>query len=260
MTPDVLQELGLYVTGDASWRCGDYAYYTARRAYPAADLFWMVEPDVRFNFDNVADFFRIYDQRPDVDLFATQLGPADATYAWTAMMAPFAERPQRCMFPVTRLSARAVDHLLLKRQALSRRFAAELGADGRPRSPDHWPNDEVFVATMLVEAGMACADLNSLGRSVYDHTTFSYQFPFSEQRFRLRGRDGMIYHPVLKSDAFLRKVRGMFEHIRNGGGPGLFIHDLFDRPELIEDIRLECGSDAADQFLSDVRAAATALS
>jgi hypothetical protein len=163
MTRQVLEELGLYVTGDVSWRCGDYAYYIARRAYPAAEFFWMVEPDVRFNFDDAGDFFRLYDRRPDVDLFATQLGPADETYAWTAMMAPFAERPQRCMFPVTRLSARAVDHLLMKRQELSRRFAYELGADGRPRSQANWPNDEVFVATGLFEAGMSCADLNSLG-------------------------------------------------------------------------------------------------
>jgi hypothetical protein len=260
MTREVLEEFGLYMTGDASWRCGDYAYYTARRAYPAAEFLWMVEPDVRFNFDDAGDFFRLYAQRPDVDLFATQLGPADDTYAWTAMMAPFAERPQRCMFPVTRLSARAVDHLLIKRQELSGRFVSEPGPDGGQHSPANWPNDEVFVATEVFQAGMVSADLNSLGRSVYDHSTFSYQFPFSEQRFRLRPRDNKIYHPVLQSDAFLRKVRGMFEHVRNSGGPGRFIHDLFDRPELIDDIRLELGALQAEAFLQEVRLAVRALS
>jgi hypothetical protein len=260
LTAAKLADMGLFITGDVLWRCGDYAFYAARRQFPDVEFFWIIEPDVRINIESAADFFYFFTRHADIDLLVTFLGPADGSYPWTETMRPFASSPHKCMYPLLRLSARAIDHLLKQRQILSERFIKEPMADGRLRGHELWPNDEVFTATQLYENGFKIADLNFTGIRFYDSQTFSFQFPVSETRFRAYPLDGKIYHPVLASSAFLNKVIGMFLHIRNNGGPADHIKALFDRTALYDDIELECGLAARDDFAAQVRAAMEACS
>jgi hypothetical protein len=247
--------MGLFMTGDVLWRCGDYAFYAARRQFPYVEFFWIIEPDVRINIESAGDFFYFFTRHPDIDLLVSFLGPADGSYPWTETMRPFARNPHKCMYPLLRLSARAIDHLLEQRQILSNRFMKETMADGRLRGHELWPNDEVFTATQLYENGFKIADLNFTGIPFYDDRTFSFQFPVSETRFKSFPLDGKIYHPVLASDAFLNKVMRMFLHIRNNGGPASHIQALFDRIALYDDIQLECGRAAREEFAAQISAA-----
>ncbi|GAB0116434.1 hypothetical protein Acid7E03_05060 [Acidisoma sp. 7E03] len=93
----------------------------------------------------------------------------------------------------------------------------------------------------------------------YDAASFSFAHLISAKRLNASSPDGKIYHPVEHGAEFLRKVRGRFEHIRNHGGPAQFIRDLFDRNELYEDIRVECGEAESERFRQDVREAIAAL-
>jgi hypothetical protein len=74
--PDLAQ-LGLHLTDDYAWRCGDYGLYLARKRFPNASAFWIIEGDVRFSGESPADFFLAM-RTCDADLLAPYLRPASA--------------------------------------------------------------------------------------------------------------------------------------------------------------------------------------
>jgi hypothetical protein len=246
ITQQVLAELEVFTTPDSLWRCGDYALYAAQMLYPNAPFFWMLEPDVRLNLQNLGDFFHLFSRHPEYDLLAALFAPAGDEWPWSAMMRPFAENSYRCFYPVVRVSARALDYMLEKRRALSRRFVAER------RTAQGWPNDEVFTATELQRGHFRCADLNCTGIQFYSPDTFNFDKPFAASRFDLIPPDGKIYHPVLASSDYLQKVRRMLEDVRNMGGPPELIRGLFERKSLLQDITAECGVEESDRFAADV--------
>ena len=149
-------EAGLRIFPGVGWQCGDYAYYAARKALPDFDFAWMIEPDVGFTFPRLADFFDLFADQT-ADLLAPHFGPRGDWWYWFASMAPFVgvDRVFGSAFPITRLSARAVDALLTRRAALLSRLAP----DAPPRAI---PNDEAFCASTLVNAGFSCADMAGL--------------------------------------------------------------------------------------------------
>ena len=67
-------------------------------------------------------------------------------------------RVMRCFYPLVRLSARAVHSWGVKRKRAS---AIQRGVPAGERMT--WPNDEIFTATVLADAGLPCADFNELG-------------------------------------------------------------------------------------------------
>lgn len=259
LTRALFEELGVLPVADASWRCGDYAFYAARRHYPGAAFFWMIEPDLRLNFADWGAFFRGFDPARDADLLVTHLTPAEDHHAWKRTMAPFSQRTMTCMYPLLRVSARAVDIMHEARRALTQRFLNEALPDGTMRSHADWPNDEIFTATTLQERGLVCRDINSEGRQFYDALSFSFAHLISAKRLDRSPPDGKLHHPVEHGTEYMRKLRGRFEHIRNHGGPAQFIRDLFDRDELYEDVRLECGAEESAVFRRDVEEAIACL-
>lgn len=259
LTTGLFEELGVLPVPDASWRCGDYAFYAARRHYPGAAFLWMIEPDLRLNFADWGAFFRAFDPARDADLLVTHLTPAEDHHAWKRTMAPFSQRTMTCMYPLLRVSARAVDVMHEGRRALTERFLNEALPDGTMRSHADWPNDEIFTATVLQEAGLVCRDINSGGNQFYDALSFSFAHLISAKRLDRSPPDGKIHHPVEHGSEFIRKLRGRFEHIRNHGGPAQFIRDLFDRADLYEDVRLECGATESERFERDVKEAIARL-
>lgn len=200
LSHEVAHELGLYAsTPNMLWRCGDYALYAARRALPDYDAYWMIEPDVRLCSSRPSDILAKFPPVEDADFLAANLRPADADWNWTRTMDESDGPIWRCLFALVRLSARAIDAMLVQRRNLSRLFA-ESGKD-----PAFWPNDEVFTASTLAREGFICRDLNAFGQ-IYDPVGFSFWLPVSEREYAAAGREGWIYHPVLSGQRYFIKL------------------------------------------------------
>lgn len=195
LTDEKCRGLGLFLPRDYAWRCGDYGYYLARQQYPQAGFIWMIEFDVRFTGDRIADFFADIATKADVDFIATALMPADSDWYWTRTCLGRGVRPYRCLFPITRLSARAIDALLDRRRAQSRRF-------GRRAL---WPNDEAMVATTLANGDFVCRDFNDFDRPYYDAASFTFVEPIDGDALVPTSGPVRLLHPVLFGDAFVAK-------------------------------------------------------
>jgi hypothetical protein len=199
--------LGLYGAVDKLyWRCGDYGLYAARQALPEVERLWLIEPDVRLHQARPGAFFDRFAEDP-ADLLISHLRPAEATWDWGKTMADGGP-VWRCLFPLLRISARALDALLEARRDAGPRFVAA------GRDPQFWPNDEVFVATTLMRAGFDCRDLNASGE-VYDPQSFGYWWPISDRQLEAQGREGFAYHPVLNGEAYFRKLFHLATRLRD---------------------------------------------
>ncbi len=182
-----LRELGLLPHPKCGWRCGDYAYYVARQAVPDYDFYWLTEPDVWVNTGDLAGFMAGFGAS-GADFLASRLRPANAGWDWHRTMADRYERVFGCIFPITRLSGRAIDHLHAARRAARQRPSEELFAA--------WPNDEVFVATELMNHGFACADFNDVLPGSYTEHSLRTGLPHDREDLLRGAPDGLIYHPV----------------------------------------------------------------
>ena len=192
-----LAAMGLYAHPKSGWRCGDYFYYVARQACPEHDVYWLVEPDVRINALDLGRFLAQFD-RNDADLLAAQYGPRNSAWGWSRTILPLGVAPRGCLYPITRLSGRAIDHLFDLRRALS--------ADPRVATPDAWPNDEAFTASFLGAADFRCADLNQDGITCYTEHTLTVTAVVDYGRIQNAPPDGLIYHPVRDFDTWLAQA------------------------------------------------------
>lgn len=248
LTDARIDELGVYRAIDYPWRCGDYPFYLARRSFPSARWFWQIESDVLINFSDAGAFFARFAQDTNIDLLTSYLSKAPPHWGWSRTMAPFLSRVLRCFFPVIRLSAPAIDHLLMRRRELSG-FLQQHHGDN---STANWPNDEVFVASTLGNGGWLCADLNSHG-TVYTEAGFGYYRAFSEQA--LKERDDLLYHPVLRGAAFLRRVRMCLQAMDDPTlptGEKQIIRQMLRRPTLRSEIFQEASVDEAQRIVSEL--------
>ncbi len=198
MTEASCRALGLHWQADIGWRCGDYGFYLARAALPAATRVWLIEHDVLLRFDKLADFFGPFDDEP-ADALLCQFRPAHADWYWYHGMRMRRSEVFRCLFPIVRLTDGAIDRLFAARQEASRSVALKF----------EWPNDEAFVATEAMAAGLACKDLNDCGRVVYDDLSMSYHRPIDGDALTRLPMDGKIYHPVLFGAALAAKQRAL---------------------------------------------------
>jgi hypothetical protein len=191
--------LGLHCPSDFAWRCGDYGYYLARRQLPDARLFWMIEADVRFYGRDPAHFFRFFASRPEVDFLAGRLRPADPSWYWRNTARARDVSPYRCLFPVTRLSARATDASFARRIAHGKRASRRI----------LWPNDEALVATTLVNSGFVSRDFNDFGSVFYCDETFNYGAPLNGDCLELSPPTVQMAHPVLFGGEYQAKMQAL---------------------------------------------------
>ncbi|MBX9699326.1 MAG: sulfotransferase [Acetobacteraceae bacterium] len=249
ITDGTLERLGLYPHPKSGWQCGDYVYYAVREAFPGHDFYWMVEPDLEINFGDPNDFFRGFDAVGD-DLLAAMFGPRSRTAGkpgtaegagWATLMAGQHGTAYGCLFPITRLSGRAIDYLGRRR--------AEAHPGEAQDARDSWPNDEAFVCTEAVSGGFVCSDLNSHGRQVYDPKA-GFTSWRRRQDLYLLGRsagfvEGLLYHPVLTVPEY---VEALVKDYR--AHTGEFVHfagrlgDAFDAGRLLATLEDEIGGAA----------------
>jgi len=197
-----LERMGLFAHPKCGWRCGDYNYYMLREDFPDYDQYWLIEPDVAINTQDLAAFFAGFAAR-EADFLAPLFGPRDAKWGWTAHILPDYPRAYGCLFPVTRISARAIDYLYAARRAAS---AARAANDDK-----RWPNDESFVASALMAGGMACADLNSADRVVATRASMRVGVLHDAAHIAALPPDGVIYHPVRQAAGLLRNAEKKLE-------------------------------------------------
>ncbi len=181
-----LAALGLFAHPNCGWRCGDYAYYAARTAFPDYDFYWLMEPDVQIHTEMASDLFAAF-AACNADFLAAQLGPRSEFWRWTATILPTGLPVYGCLFPITRLSGQAIDYLLEQRRALS--------TNTQVATVDDWPNDEAFTASLLMAGGFTCRDLNDLEPRYTDHS-FGVGAVIDYDLVLKTPPDGLIYHPV----------------------------------------------------------------
>lgn len=202
--------LGLFCPPDFAWRCGDYGFYIARKRFPDAASYWMIEYDVRFGGGKPEEFFSFFAEQTSVDLLAAYFQPVERSYwYWEGFARSRDHRPYRCLFPLVRLSPRAVDALLSKRVKHSRQLLRR----------NLWPNDESFVATTLANGDFTCRDLNDFGQTFYDEQTFSFERPIRGELFAPGHSGIMIYHPVLFGDSYSHKLAALESYKRRQRDP-----------------------------------------
>ncbi|HEV2703842.1 MAG TPA: hypothetical protein VGV09_19610 [Steroidobacteraceae bacterium] len=190
------RELGLHCPADFAWKCGDYGYYLARRRFPDTELFWMLETDVGFCGEDPPYFFRFFAEHRDVDFLAGKLQPAGRSWFWRNTASGRGIVPFQCLFPVTRLSRRAIDaafaHRLKHGRRLNRRIL--------------WPNDEAFMATTLMNGDFVTGDFNDFGPSFYSDETYYYGAPMNADSLKPGPAVVQIFHPILPASQYAAKI------------------------------------------------------
>lgn len=194
ITREACEAIGLFCPDVFTWRCGDYGLYLARAMFPDVRHFWLIEDDMRVGGPDINGFFGFFDAMPDVDYLACEYQKATPDWWWYHFVDAKDVTPYRCLFGVIRISAPALDHLLQKRQAHSKRALRR----------KLWPNDESFVATTLTAAQFRCAAVNSFGREFYDDVSLSLTQPVRGEDFRPEDHPLRLYHPILFGEAFER--------------------------------------------------------
>jgi hypothetical protein len=205
MTRAACERLGLFCPSDFGWRCGDYGFYLARQRYPDEAFIWQIEYDVRLSGSHLDEFFSKFNEAEDVDMIAGHYRQADRYWFWTHAMAARGELVWRCLFPVVRLSAKAIDTL----------FDMRLHYAKQALRRAEWPNDESFVATISTRAGLRCADINDFGVTLYDDESYSFHQPLDGYALEERARPLKVFHPVLFDGDLQRKIARM-QVIQNG--------------------------------------------
>jgi len=195
---------GLYCASDWGWKCGDYFYYRAQQQFPQYDFYWMIEPDVLINFDNLNDFFSLIPPNNDVDFIATDIAPSDGTWYWAPKMSAWTRNQiYKTFYPLTRLSTDAIDYLLSARRALSSEFINGLAISTDLHDWD-WPNDEVFTATTLMNGAFTSLDLRQALTKTCGNFSFRHRYPHSVKSIAIES--GRVYHPVLSDQTYSNKI------------------------------------------------------
>ncbi len=225
-----LEQFGLFRHRTSGWLCGDYSYYVTCAAFPGYDVYWLIEPDVFISTLDLSGMFSALNAS-DADFLAPRFGPRGPNWAWYRRMLSYYKDIYGCIFPITRLSARAIDHLYSARRAASRSDTPILPAD--------WPNDEVFVATELQNNGFVCRELGHLIPGAYTYRTLRTGVPWDRDTLEAQPPDGLIYHPVRRFSAWFEDLSDWAANygvLRRDGGRAHF------RPDLLRLIKLAAAS------------------
>lgn len=179
-------DLGLHVCTDFGWRCGDYGFYVAREKYPEVRHFWMLEYDVLLSYPRASDFFDKFAGLGNAMCLIADFGPAPKSWWWYRSKILAGRTVPHLFFPVSRMSAEAIDLLYAERIRLGKDFEVE---------NDLWLNDEAILAHLMSKNTITCTDLN-VGDMVYTKSSFRYDWPIPIEK--VGGRNlGLLLHPVL---------------------------------------------------------------
>lgn len=176
------------------WLWGDMCYHAAQAQFPSFDAYCLIESDVFLpaagapalvealsghEADVIAGRLRRYD---DVQKFSRPLSALDLDPNWG------------CIFPLTRLSARAVTALAeVRRQAIAAGVADKL-------------NDEGALVGAVQMARLTHAALESVVPYQVSKKTFETNPPHLFEPISARPDEVRVFHPVVMRDTVLRRI------------------------------------------------------
>lgn len=209
---DTLNDLGLFSKfNKIGWLCGDYFYYVMHRVV-GADAYWLVEPDVRFTFRTMDEFFGLFAD-DNSDLLLTKFGKREPRWGWYRTAQQISSEVYGCAFPLSRSSRQAVERLLAERQQLTLKLQEDHG------TWKDYPNDEAFVATAGVKLGLTCSDFRKRCAKGFSH--FSVQYPYLWPAAKADISSGKVVHPALLEKDFWvgidRKIQAVLSRSELGG-------------------------------------------
>jgi len=184
-------------TDDWGWRCGDYSFYAVREARPQFDHYWLIEPDVHFT--SLPDsFFAAFEDATE-DGFASRVETPRDQGRFAVALGDL--RLTRATFALTRLSGRAIDMLLVERQAMHAR-----GIGHR-----FWPNDEFFVWSVLsATPGITVGSLETRAADWFDGTSIVPSPDHLLEAVEATVPPGRVIHPVHDREGFARAIERRF--------------------------------------------------
>jgi hypothetical protein len=196
MTSDALSETELlYAPGNMHfglWKNGDYALYYAMLKLPKVyKYYWMIEYDVHINYRNLNDFFQHF-ASSETDFIAPYLSRRNASWMWAPHADWLFPAIYGCLFPIVRISAKALHHCYTARLYHGYKLKAH-GLRGR-----NWPHCEAFVPSQLAQSCFSIRDLNEPEQRFCDLTWFHVE---PNRAYHLDNEifthpDNRLYHPV----------------------------------------------------------------
>ncbi len=180
------------------WRCGDYFYYYFKEKV-LAEYYWLIEPDVYFMFDEINLFFNKFEQYTD-DLIMPNFSKSSRNWRWYEPGYLVDETVYQGRYPITRVSDKLIDKMLIKRKLLTRRFFEE------KLDWNMWPNDESLTATLAKKFDFSVVSMNEIYPSAFSH--FSTAKPYYLANINGYIENNSIVHPALDKDDFYPSFKG----------------------------------------------------
>ena len=184
--------------GRVMWTNCDYRFYYVKKFFPNYKYYWQIEYDVFCNAPTYEGFLKKFkNNRADLlinEFRTTKKNSADWIWNQHIDWAYSDDKAiYRSLYPVVRLSARAVDFLYNQRLHYKKIYNPE---DDKNR----WQNCELFTATELMNNGFLCENL--------DEPNVRYQpnFYLNDDRFFLIP-DNKLYHPVKSVQSEISKLQ-----------------------------------------------------
>jgi hypothetical protein len=152
-----------------------------------------------------------------------------------------------CLFPLTRLSHAAIEHLVNERKNLTRLF------NQKALNNEQWPNDEAFVSTTLQRDGFICQNLNSI--SNYFGSDYSLA-PILWNAISHKSPVSRVLHPVLRITEHQRKIRQSLKTKAGKLVHGYLGNTIF--PNSTSEASLDIALDALDILHQELQATLSA--
>lgn len=210
--PEMYADLGLPFLSDVPawgwervmwWNC-DYPLYVIRKYYPDYQYYWQTEYDIYLNAPDYRRFLINYASFTD-DLIIDRLGimPENWVTFKNHQWAYPEGKKYCCLYPMERLSGKAIDFLLRRRLEA---FVNYTEAHSLNPNTTRWPHCEPFTVNELIRAGFSCVHLKA-GSNTIAFDWISPEHPFYAQKLYLE-YNGVLYHPI-KSAPFLKEAPGV---------------------------------------------------
>ncbi|MDL0088807.1 hypothetical protein [Campylobacter gastrosuis] len=194
-----------------AWLCGDYFYYALSKNVNA-DFYYLIEPDVFINFDDLKGFFDTLNQRDD-DALLANIHETRTNSEWYEPMRLLSPKPYGCLFSFTGLSHKAIEICLDERQKIS-----EIYISKQAFSPEKNPlglifvNDETLVTTTLYKFGLKVGNLKEIFRGAFDYYGFRQWvcMPLTSELPKEQ-----VMHPVRNLDRLANRLMDSFKKMLN---------------------------------------------
>ena len=179
---------------------GDYRFYYIRKFFPDYDYYWLLEYDVFCNGETYEGFLdKFKDNRADLIINEFRIENKNGSWVWTYGLDWIYKDVEiyGSLFPVVRLSARAVDFLYKRRLAQREIFQNYTEQNKR------WTYCEIFVPTELMHGGFICENLNE------ERVKFLPYVYLNDERIFLKP-DNHLYHPVKSVKSEISKILNQY--------------------------------------------------